>query len=483
VAPLAAVGPTRGEIVAFDDCERGIVSHRVLGVRCRGDDSLIVTRGDNEAGPGEEVAASAVVGRVAARERAGRVVPLAGWRSRAWRLWVLGGRLRVVGRGFARAGARRDAGPLEELLAGLSRVEPLLRPGLLDELARLGDGEARGGPVAGVGAGSDSGRDRTDQIAHLRAQLWRHRIAPWASLHLPEETPAWLATVVADEAIWWRATCVLRLAVCERTLQRLAGIPVVVLKGPAYAGMLYGSAQGRPFHDLDLMIAPSRVADAIEALRADGWEHRPRRRFRWQRKATDHALIRDPADGLARVELHTTLVDKPEFAPGLARRPEAAFEETVQATVCGEPCLVLSPEATLLHALLHWHLHSYAGLGWGLDVALASRRDLDWDRVVELAAEWQIRHITWLGLRMATREHGAVVPPAALSRLGRPGLAARLAFLRLSAKPAASRRERTRTIEQVAVYVVRDSALRSLGALTLLPARWAAWEPDVSGAR
>jgi hypothetical protein len=71
-----------------------------------------------------------------------------------------------------------------------------------------------------------------------------------------------------------------------------AGIPLLSVKGPLLAQALYGGVGVRHAGDLDLLIAPDRLADADRALLAAGcrrsqpdFELSPRqRREYWQRK-------------------------------------------------------------------------------------------------------------------------------------------------------------------------------------------------------
>jgi hypothetical protein len=200
----------------------------------------------------------------------------------------------------------------------------------------------------------------------------------------------------------------------ERTLLRLAdrfegaGVPAVVLKGPAFAHALYPDPSWRPFADLDVLVPTERWRAACAVLAASGFgrdlpEPRPRFDERFG-KAASHS----DAAGV-QVDLHRTLVLGPY---GFLMDPAELFEHTVPFELAGRTLRRLDAEATLIHACLHATLGSWPPQPMPLrDVAEAARRaDLDWDRVAGLAERWRVSAVVAHALDASCRWL-AVEPP------------------------------------------------------------------------
>ncbi len=93
------------------------------------------------------------------------------------------------------------------------------------------------------------------------------------------------------------------LAMATEVAESLSGIGVewLPLKGFDLATRLYDAAEERPTGDLDVLILPARLDDAVEALRADGWRglyQGPRNRaflaeegYAWMAVKTPHPLL------------------------------------------------------------------------------------------------------------------------------------------------------------------------------------------------
>ena len=108
------------------------------------------------------------------------------------------------------------------------------------------------------------------------------------------------------------------------TLLRLAGVPCLHIKGPTVATWLYDEGE-RPWGDVDILVSPARMDDALEVLIDSGFAYRDRG-LRW-RTSEDHAITlwHDPAgvqgpSGAAEVDVHHRF-------QGIETDPERAFEE------------------------------------------------------------------------------------------------------------------------------------------------------------
>jgi hypothetical protein len=193
---------------------------------------------------------------------------------------------------------------------------------------------------------------------------------------------------------------------------RQAGIPFLVLKGPALASRLYGSGAERPATDLDLLVSGADRDRALAALAAAGYrEERPRAAGGFLARVHFHAVLLPAARGRLAIELHWDLVDRANLyridAGGvLARR--------VDVVVDGVTAAVPAPEDELLYLALHAAKHGIfnrAGLragraaGWFCRPLLGNRLlwfidihrllarcgdRLDWGRLRERAAAWNV---------------------------------------------------------------------------------------------
>lgn len=453
----------KGQLIAYLGEDAVLRTHRVVGGFVKGGERFVVTRGDNERGADLPVPMWAVIGRMTARERFGQIHTVG---TPVWRIICPACRMRARARVLARSLRRRErrrAGRVKDRLAAVVAEAARLHPVY--------------GPEFWLGLGGEDAK-------HLEGLLRRHRIAMRMAEVLDEDAPGWAREAAEREAARWRAACVTSLIAVDaaiRALARVVGERMLVLKGPSYAERLYGGSCARPFSDLDVVVEPGEVPACAQALTDAGWRYRPRRRFRWQRRFTEHDFLPGEAPANLRVELHTGLVDKREFVPLLSRRPAMLWQEALPAEVAGHACMVLSPEATLLHAALHWHLHNYAGLLWGLDVAMAAAGragPIDWPRTVSLARAWGMSLIAWVALALASLEHDAPVPPEVIGELRPRDRIARWLVRRVAGRDPVFRRERRPSVEQALVLTLRDGLFRRMGAAVMLPLRVLAWERE-----
>jgi hypothetical protein len=126
-----------------------------------------------------------------------------------------------------------------------------------------------------------------------------------------------------------RSTTMARLAAAARTLvlDRLtaaaadtldaAGIPFLLLKGPAVADAFYDATEFRGYQDVDLLVPADRYADAVHRLVEAGW-HRPQEHWSLEELAIsgENLIFRAP-EGPVQLDLHHSFHG--------VRRPEAAW--------------------------------------------------------------------------------------------------------------------------------------------------------------
>ncbi|GJG86402.1 hypothetical protein tb265_15830 [Gemmatimonadetes bacterium T265] len=182
-----------------------------------------------------------------------------------------------------------------------------------------------------------------------------------------------------------------------------AGIPVIVLKGPAIGLVAYGDVTMRTFNDLDLLVQPADVRQARSLLVDAGYRAYYDPRQELSRLKGQHPL--EFSDGRTHVDLHTTL-----FSRYLKLDIDAAAAWRDARTV---PCLdstirVLARHHLYVYLCAHGAKHQWQLFRWVCDVAQldASLEPTDVERITALATTVGARRLVALGTRLAGRISG-----------------------------------------------------------------------------
>lgn len=189
-------------------------------------------------------------------------------------------------------------------------------------------------------------------------------------------------------------------------------IPVIAQKGPGLAHFLYGDTAMREFGDLDLLVRPVDVPQAVTALRELGYDQNLQLSLRQEnaylRTGYEYVFGRGPERNL--IELQWNLL--PRFysvdidIDGLfARSREIQFD--------GMCARVLSLEDQMLFLCVHAAKHQWAQLGMIRDIASLARLGVDWNRVFDDARRSGISRIVLVSLLLANQVLGANLPEAA----------------------------------------------------------------------
>ncbi|NDD29708.1 MAG: hypothetical protein EB084_15730 [Proteobacteria bacterium] len=143
-----------------------------------------------------------------------------------------------------------------------------------------------------------------------------------------------------------------------------ARLPFLVLKGPGLAALTTGTWQGRGGVDIDLLIAPSRVAEAHTLLidarlrRYDGRTASPGALYRWA--FPEMAYVGWPVE----VDLHWGL----DHSPGMCRLPfEALLERAHPFDLDGVPLRTLGVIDAWLFTAVHGGRSFWNRWKWLLD--------------------------------------------------------------------------------------------------------------------
>ena len=195
------------------------------------------------------------------------------------------------------------------------------------------------------------------------------------------------------------------------------GIQAIPFKGPTLALWAYGDVGFRQFGDLDILIHKRDVRRIKELLIGRGFKPTPE-----LTKAQEAALLRfdsaynfDNEQGVV-LDVHWDFVPR-YFSVELDTNQ--LWDRLELITLGRKQLPTLSPEDLLLVLCLHGFTHFWERLGWICDLAslIESRKDLNWQLVLENATTLGARGILSLGLLLAGDLLDASIPPEVLKSL------------------------------------------------------------------
>lgn len=197
-------------------------------------------------------------------------------------------------------------------------------------------------------AGSLTQRQWTQVVCAARAE---RLLATLAGRLDPTAVPDAVLAIFADARC--EAEREQRQALWETDRARAAleplGIPVILLKGAAYAAASLTAGEGRMIGDLDILVPHDRLAEAEAALLAAGWEWVKPDPYdddyyrRWMHELPP--LIHRERDRM--IDVHHTIL------PLTARPTPDAASLIAQSVAIGKGLRILSAEDRVCHAVAH----------------------------------------------------------------------------------------------------------------------------------
>lgn len=192
-----------------------------------------------------------------------------------------------------------------------------------------------------------------------------------------------------------------------------AGHDVVVLKGAALALTVYDHVGQRPFHDLDILVNPSRFAAALADLERDGWS----RVYHYDPGLWDHAVTLRRGD--VTLDVHRRHC-RELVVPGQLDHSWDIIQTVIapRPLRSGRSVRVLAPADTLVHTLAHGPLALQPlNMRWVVDAQRVISAGVDWGRVVSLAEAYQVSELLRDGLVYLTDTIGTSMPVTVLADL------------------------------------------------------------------
>lgn len=215
--------------------------------------------------------------------------------------------------------------------------------------------------------------------------------------------------------------------------QRLeaAEVPLLVLKGPVLAPLLYPSAVFRPSADLDIEVRVADVDATVAALEASGLREcdfdpeiaRHEHAEHVHGSSAFHRVFASKDEQIL-VELH---VDALQL--GVQFSPEEARWERSVPTPHVPGALMLSIADQLVHLSVHVQKHGFNRLIWLKDIDLLLRMgsDADWHRAVEIARAEGVTASVWYTLAIVQNMLGTPIPQSLIQQL-QPALVMRVVY-------------------------------------------------------
>jgi len=291
---------------------------------------------------------------------------------------------------------------------------------------------------------TEAGTAVEDWQSLLDALAW-HRLATPAvgvlsrdAAQVPAQVVTQLKQIAYRGAITHNAALA-ALGDVDRAL-RSAQIRYAVLKGPYLYEALYRDRFPRDYEDLDILVAPEHVDQAVSLLHSVGYNVVGRA---WTqaalRRGHFHLALHAGVAGRPPIELHWSLVDR----ANLYRIPDADVVARVRDFRAGDRTFsVLSAEDELIYLCLHaakhgvlngtalkhglppeWFCRASSGncLIWFLDLELFLRNEmdhLDWQAIAVRSREWNVADEVIQCMEVLRALQPESVAAAAINRLG-----------------------------------------------------------------
>lgn len=192
------------------------------------------------------------------------------------------------------------------------------------------------------------------------------------------------------------------------------GIPVALFKGPLLAQMAYGEISLRQAGDIDLLIQRQHFDRARCLLESLGYEMYPRLTpAQLSSHLSNHCEIQFMRDEwFTVVDLHWDLAPR-SFV--FKVKAEEVMSRLQSVSLAGTMVETFSAEDLVLYQAMHGAKHLWRRLEWISSLAESVNSAMDWDTVVERAAQARATRMLGLGLRLVEEFSDARIPSHVLA--------------------------------------------------------------------
>lgn len=189
-------------------------------------------------------------------------------------------------------------------------------------------------------------------------------------------------------------------------------IPMLSFKGPLLSIQAYGDPTLRMFGDLDLLVQPKHLDNAIRLLEEAGYQ--PLTTVSWiKRSSVIISRQKDvrfaERDGQTILELHWKLSGS-HF--GLPKEMNQLWERLESLDIAGTKVPNLSFNDLLIYLCLHGSRHSWERLSWICDIyhLLLSREEIDWASIFAESKSLGCENVVALGLKLVQEFFSYKIP-------------------------------------------------------------------------
>lgn len=181
-----------------------------------------------------------------------------------------------------------------------------------------------------------------------------------------------------------------------------AEIPLLPFKGALLSIQAYGSPSLRMYGDLDLLVQPKHLNDAIQLLQKSGYQ--PVTSVSWLQKSNwyissqkDVHFVDESKSTV--LELHWKLSGS-HF--GLPKEMNRLWDRLESVTLAGTEVPNLSFNDLLIYLCLHGSRHSWERFGWICDIyyLLTTRDEIDWTSIIAESKRLGCENVVALGLKL-----------------------------------------------------------------------------------
>jgi len=268
-----------------------------------------------------------------------------------------------------------------------------------------------------VEPGLRSSVERVCDWEYVLATASGHGLVPLLQKHVFSITenpiPTWLRSRLKLQSVS-NLTNVLHLVGKQLQLYRLlqnAGVQAAIFKGSVLAQTAYGDISLRQAGDIDLLISRADFDRTRTALESLGYQMTPQlteaQLASHLKSHCEIQFMRD--DWLTVVDLHWALAPR-TFVFNLDTDHVLSRLQTV--TIGGAEIKTLATEDSILYQSMHGAKHLWRRLEWisSLGETTRAAESVDWNVVIQRAAEARATRMLALGLRLAERVSGINVP-------------------------------------------------------------------------
>lgn len=263
----------------------------------------------------------------------------------------------------------------------------------------------------------DLSGDHGLRIEFVRAAR-HHRIAPLAQSRIRNMHPD-VAAKLADDRNQAKTMFLQSVLLLKNMAEVFADIPWLGFKGPFLSQVAHPVPGIRTFGDVDLLVSPRRLREAVGRLQAAGWDIVDRADMLLNTETPGEMHLVSPT-GLV-VDLHWSMINMAATRQHFPQMTELLLRSRQQATVGQTSAWTLSPADSLVHVCLHGALAGADRLLFLLDADQLARQTDDWDAVFRRARTWGAGPAMYVVLRRAHDVLGTQLPPDLDRSLGVSG--------------------------------------------------------------